>query len=66
MKNFRQLATIEDLGECGKCPMRSYCINDINMSFGEAIYGVPLKALKEFINYSERLTDIGSVKGTKQ
>lgn len=52
--------TIQDLGECGKCPMRAYCINDINMSFGEAIYGVSLDSIKGFIKYAERLTDIGN------
>lgn len=58
--------TIFDLGECGKCPMRSYCIKDDDAIFGEVIYNVSLDALKRFINYAERLTDIGSTKGTKQ
>ena len=40
--------------------MRAYCINDINMSFGEAIYGVSLDSIKGFIKYAERLTDIGN------
>lgn len=60
-KAFEELQTacetIDEYGECGKCSMRAYCINDINMSFGEAIYGVPLKAIKEFMNYAERLTE---------
>lgn len=69
-KAFEELQTacetIFDLGECGKCPMRSYCIKDDDAIFGEVIYNVSLDALKRFINYAERLTDIGSVKGTKQ
>lgn len=62
-KAFEELQTacetIFELGECGKCPLRAYCINDINMSFGEAIYGVSLDSIKGFIDYAERLTDIG-------
>lgn len=65
-KAFEELQTacetIEDLGECGKCPLRSYCINDTNMSFGEAVYGVSLESVKKFIGYAERLTDVGSVR----
>lgn len=58
--------TIFDLGECGKCPMRSYCIKEDDTNFGEVIYNTSLNAIKGFINYAERLTDIGSTKGTKQ
>lgn len=50
--------TIEELGECGKCPMRSYCIKDDSTIFGEAVYDVSLKTIKEFISYAERLTEI--------
>lgn len=64
-KAFEELQTacetIEELGECGKCPMRTSCINDDRTSFGEAIYNTPLSALKEFIAYADRLTDIGSI-----
>ena len=63
MEAFEELQTacetIEEFGECGKCPMRAFCINDTNMSFGEAVYGATLNSLKEFIAYAERLTDIG-------
>lgn len=54
--------TIFDLGECGKCPMRIYCIKDDDANFGEAVYNTSIDALKEFIAYADRLTDIGSVK----
>lgn len=58
--------TIFDLGECGKCPMSVYCIREDKVSFGEAIYNVSFDSIKGFIEYAERLTDIGSTKGTKQ
>lgn len=65
-KAFEELQTacetIFDLGECGKCPMRVFCIREDNCSFGEAVYNTPLDALKEFIAYADRLTDIGSVR----
>ena len=69
-KAFEELQTacetIFDLGECGKCPMRIYCIKEDDTSFGEAIYDASLDTIKGFIAYAERLTDIGSVKGIKQ
>ena len=51
--------TILDLGECGKCPMRIYCIKEDSTNFGEVIYDASLDTIKGFINYAERLTDIG-------
>lgn len=65
-KAFEELQTacetIFDLGDCGKCPMGSYCIKEENVSFGEAVYGVSLESIKKFIGYAERLTDVGSVR----
>lgn len=65
-KAFEELQTacetIFDLGECGKCPMRSYCIREDDVNFGEAVYNTPLEALKRFIAYADQLTDIGSVR----
>lgn len=65
-KAFEELQTacetIFDLGDCGKCPMSSYCIRDDNVNFGEAVYNLPIEAFKEFIAYADRLTDIGSVR----
>lgn len=51
--------TIFDLGDCGKCPMSIYCVRDDKTNFGEAVYNTSLNALKDFIAYSEKLTDIG-------
>lgn len=51
--------TIKDLGECGKCPMRTYCIDDESTNFGEAVYNVSYKAIDEFMTYAESLIDIG-------
>lgn len=60
-KAFEELQTacetIEELGECGKCPMGSSCLKDDNVSFGEAVYNTPLEAIKKFISEAERLTD---------
>lgn len=53
--------TIYELGECGKCPMVTYCIREDRVSFGEAIYNASFDSIKGFIEYAERLTDIGSV-----
>lgn len=69
-KAFEELQTacetIKDLGDCGKCPMGAFCIEDVNMSFGEAVYEIPMEALKEFIKEAERLTDVGCIEGAKQ
>lgn len=51
--------TIKELGECGKCPLRSDCLDDEKMSFGDAIYDISLEELKGFITYADKLTDIG-------
>ena len=48
--------TIDEYGECGKCPMRIYCIKDDNAVFGEVIYNASLDTIKGFIDYAERLT----------
>ena len=48
--------TIFDLGDCGKCPMRIYCIKEDDISFGEAIYDASFDTIKGFIAYAERLT----------
>ena len=60
-KAFEELQTacetIFDLGDCGKCPMRIYCIKDDNAVFGEVIYDASFDTIKGFINYAERLTD---------
>ncbi len=65
-KAFEELQTacetIFDLGDCGKCPMMSYCIKEENVSFGEVIYDVSSETVKKFIGYAEKLTDIGSVR----
>lgn len=65
-KAFEELQTacetIFDLGECGKCPLSSYCIREDDVNFGEAVYNTPLDALKRFIAYADQLTDIGSVR----
>ena len=59
-KAFEELQTacetIDEYGECGKCPMRAYCIKDDDAIFGEAIYNTSPDAIKEFIDYAERLT----------
>lgn len=63
-KAFEELQTacetIFELGDCGKCPMSLYCIKE-ETDFGEAIYATSLETIKEFINYADKLTDIGSV-----
>lgn len=51
--------TYEEFGECGKCPMRSSCLKDDNVSFGEAVYNTPLEAIKKLIAEAEKMTDIG-------
>ena len=60
-KAFEELQTacetIFELGDCGKCPMRIYCIKEDDTSFGEAIYDASFDTIKGFINYAERLTD---------
>ena len=60
-KAFEELQTacetIFDLGDCGKCPMRIYCIKEDDANFGEAIYDASLDTIKGFIAYAERLTD---------
>lgn len=65
-KAFEELQTacetIFDLGECGKCPMRSYCIREDDVNFGEAVYNTSPDALKRFIAYADKLTDVGSVR----
>lgn len=62
-KAFEELQTacetIDEYGDCGKCPLRSYCIKDDDAIFGEAIYNIPLEAIDKFVKYAERLTDIG-------
>lgn len=59
-KAFEELQTacetIDEFGECGKCPMRIYCIKDDNAVFGEVIYDASLDTIKGFIDYAERLT----------
>ena len=64
-KAFEELQTacetIFDLGDCGKCPMRVYCIREDDTPFGEVIYNTSLRTIKNFLEYAERLTDIGSV-----
>lgn len=65
-KAFEQLQTacetITELGECGLCPMRANCLCDVKVSFGEAVYDTPLDAIKGFIAYADKLTDIGITK----
>ena len=60
-KAFEELQTacetIFDLGDCGKCPMRIYCIKEDDTNFGEAIYDASFDTIKGFIAYAERLTD---------
>ena len=60
-KAFEELQTacetIFELGDCGKCPMRIYCIKEDDTSFGEAIYDASFDTIKGFIAYAERLTD---------
>ena len=62
-KAFEELQTacetIQELGECGKCPMRANCLDDDSTSFGEAIYNTPYESIKAFIVEADRLTDIG-------
>lgn len=53
--------TITELGECGKCPLRSDCLDDDKTLFGEAVYDISLEELKGFIAYAEKLTDIGTI-----
>ena len=51
--------TYKEFGNCGKCPMRTSCLEDEKCSFGEAVYNTPLEAIKEFISEAEAFTDIG-------
>lgn len=59
-KAFEELQTacetIFDLGDCGKCPMRIYCIKEDDTNFGEVIYDASFDTIKGFIDYAERLT----------
>ena len=65
-KAFEELQTacetIFDLGDCGKCPMRVYCIKEDDTNFGEVIYNTSQDAIKKFIAYADKLTDVGSVR----
>lgn len=54
--------TIFDLGDCGKCPMRLYCVKEDNTNFGEVVYAASLETIKEFINYADKLTDVGNIR----
>lgn len=47
--------TIFEHGDCGKCPMRIYCIREDDAPFGEVIYNASFDTIKEFMAYADRL-----------